>query len=113
MTALCVISIVGWLAAAADTIVAHVRRSGIPAAPAGALYLATDANTNSTFNGNAFSIDGNDWNMNNTAGTAAAIPGARLELIDGMGHDMPRQVWPRLVDLITENAERAATPAAG
>ncbi len=57
------------------TIVAHVRRSGIPAAPAGALYLATDNNTNSTFNGNAFSIDGNDWNMNNTAGTAAAIPG--------------------------------------
>jgi len=45
--------------------------------------------------------------------TAAAIPGARLELIDGMGHDMPRQVWPRLVDLITENAERAPTPAAG
>src|SRR5215217_6448282 len=39
--------------------------------------------------------------------TAAAIPGARLELIEGMGHDMPRPVWPRLVDLIVENAERA------
>jgi pimeloyl-ACP methyl ester carboxylesterase len=45
--------------------------------------------------------------------TAAAIPGARLELIEGMGHDMPRQVWPRLVDLIVENAERAVAPAAG
>jgi pimeloyl-ACP methyl ester carboxylesterase len=39
--------------------------------------------------------------------TAAAIPGARLELIDGMGHDLPRELWPRLVDLISENADRA------
>jgi pimeloyl-ACP methyl ester carboxylesterase len=45
--------------------------------------------------------------------TAAAIPGARLELIEGMGHDLPRQLWPRFVDLIVENAERAAAPAAG
>jgi pimeloyl-ACP methyl ester carboxylesterase len=45
--------------------------------------------------------------------TAAAIPGARLELIEGMGHDMPRQLWPRFVDLITENAERAGARAAG
>jgi pimeloyl-ACP methyl ester carboxylesterase len=39
--------------------------------------------------------------------TAAAIPGARLELISGMGHDLPRQLWPRFVDLIAENAARA------
>jgi pimeloyl-ACP methyl ester carboxylesterase len=39
--------------------------------------------------------------------TAAAIPGARSELIEGMGHDMPRQLWPRLVELIVETAERA------
>jgi pimeloyl-ACP methyl ester carboxylesterase len=45
--------------------------------------------------------------------TAAAIPGARLELIDGMGHDLPAQLWPRFVELITENAERAAAQAAG
>ena len=45
--------------------------------------------------------------------TAAAIPGARLDLIEGMGHDMPPAVWPRLVDLIVENAERAGAPAAG
>ncbi len=32
--------------------------------------------------------------------TAAAIPGAELLAIDGMGHDMPRAVWPRLVDAI-------------
>jgi pimeloyl-ACP methyl ester carboxylesterase len=41
--------------------------------------------------------------------TAAAIPGARLELIEGMGHDLPRELWPRFVDLIAENAERAHT----
>ena len=41
--------------------------------------------------------------------TAAAIPGARLELIEGMGHDLPRELWPRFVDLIVENAERART----
>jgi pimeloyl-ACP methyl ester carboxylesterase len=39
--------------------------------------------------------------------TAAAIPGARLELIEGMGHDLPRELWPRFVDLIVENAARA------
>ncbi len=39
--------------------------------------------------------------------TAAAIPGAELELIEGMGHDLPRVLWPRFVDLIVANAERA------
>jgi pimeloyl-ACP methyl ester carboxylesterase len=34
--------------------------------------------------------------------TAAAIPGARLLLIEGMGHDMPREAWPRIVDTISE-----------
>jgi pimeloyl-ACP methyl ester carboxylesterase len=38
--------------------------------------------------------------------TAKAIPGSKLVLIDGMGHDMPRGVWPRLVDLIAEHAAR-------
>ena len=47
--------------------------------------------------------------------TAAAIPGAKLELIEGMGHDLPRELWPRYVDLIVENAERAgnADPVRG
>ena len=39
--------------------------------------------------------------------TASAVPGARLLLIDGMGHDLPRGAWPRIVDGIAENAERA------
>ena len=41
--------------------------------------------------------------------TAAAIPGAELVLIEGMGHDLPRPLWPRFVDLIVANAERART----
>jgi pimeloyl-ACP methyl ester carboxylesterase len=46
--------------------------------------------------------------------TAKAIPGARLVTIDGMGHDLPRGAWPRIIDAIAENAARAgaATPAA-
>ncbi len=39
--------------------------------------------------------------------TAAAIPGAKLVLIEGMGHDLPRVLWPRLIDLIVANAGRA------
>jgi pimeloyl-ACP methyl ester carboxylesterase len=40
--------------------------------------------------------------------TARAIPGARLLLIEGMGHDLPREAWPRIIDAIVENAARAA-----
>jgi pimeloyl-ACP methyl ester carboxylesterase len=40
--------------------------------------------------------------------TARAIPGARLELIDGMGHDLPRGVWPRLIAAIEQTVARAA-----
>ena len=37
---------------------------------------------------------------------AAKIPGASLELIDGMGHDMPAALWPRLVESIVAVAQR-------
>ncbi|MGY1809297.1 alpha/beta hydrolase [Blastococcus sp. SYSU D00669] len=40
--------------------------------------------------------------------TADAIPGARLELIAGMGHDLPPGAWPRLVEVLTANARRNA-----
>ncbi len=36
--------------------------------------------------------------------TAEAVPGAALLEIEGMGHDLPRQVWPRLVDAIAKHA---------
>ena len=34
---------------------------------------------------------------------AELIPGARFELIEGMGHDYPPQLWERWVDLVTEH----------
>ena len=43
--------------------------------------------------------------------TARAIPGARLLKIEGMGHDLPRGAWPRLIDAIVENTRRAGAPA--
>jgi pimeloyl-ACP methyl ester carboxylesterase len=39
--------------------------------------------------------------------TARVIPGARLLMIDGMGHDLPRGAWDRIIDAIVENAARA------
>lgn len=42
--------------------------------------------------------------------TSEAIPGSRLLLIPGMGHDLPTPLWPRLIDEITTNARRDAIP---
>jgi len=42
--------------------------------------------------------------------TARAIPGAELVALPGMGHNLPRELWPRLTDALTKNAERAAAP---
>jgi pimeloyl-ACP methyl ester carboxylesterase len=39
--------------------------------------------------------------------TARALPAARLRLIPGMGHELPRAVWPTLIDEIAELATRA------
>jgi pimeloyl-ACP methyl ester carboxylesterase len=44
--------------------------------------------------------------------TAEAIPDARLIAIPGMGHDLPRQVWPQLVDAVAETAARASAAQA-
>ena len=41
---------------------------------------------------------------------AAAVPGARLVEFEGMGHALPRRVWPQGLDAIEEIA-RQATPA--
>jgi pimeloyl-ACP methyl ester carboxylesterase len=40
-------------------------------------------------------------NPSGGAATARAIPGARLETIVGMGHDLPVGAWDRVLDLIT------------
>jgi pimeloyl-ACP methyl ester carboxylesterase len=43
--------------------------------------------------------------------TARAIPGADLDIVPGMGHDLPRAVWPRVVTGITRIADRAEVTA--
>lgn len=42
--------------------------------------------------------------------TARTIPGSELLLIPGMGHDMPRALWPVLIDGIVRTAKRAQPP---
>ncbi|HEY2436739.1 MAG TPA: alpha/beta hydrolase [Solirubrobacteraceae bacterium] len=40
---------------------------------------------------------------------AAAVPGARLLEVAGMGHDVPRRVWPEVADAIGELSRAATT----
>jgi pimeloyl-ACP methyl ester carboxylesterase len=44
--------------------------------------------------------------------TAASIPGAKLLMIDGMGHALPLPMWPQIIDAITTHAKGAAAKAA-
>jgi pimeloyl-ACP methyl ester carboxylesterase len=39
--------------------------------------------------------------------TARAIPGARLMKVEGMGHDLPRPLWPELIEAIAAHAAQA------
>ena len=39
--------------------------------------------------------------------TAQHIPGARLQVIDGMGHDFPEALMPRLATLVADHCEHA------
>jgi pimeloyl-ACP methyl ester carboxylesterase len=39
--------------------------------------------------------------------TAAAVPGAELVTFAGMGHDLPRELWPQFIDAIVRNTARA------
>jgi pimeloyl-ACP methyl ester carboxylesterase len=39
--------------------------------------------------------------------TARAIPGARLHLIEGMGHDLPREIWPIFAEEFAGTAAKA------
>jgi pimeloyl-ACP methyl ester carboxylesterase len=38
--------------------------------------------------------------------TAEVVPGAELLMIDGMGHDLPRALWPQFVDAVAGHAAR-------
>jgi pimeloyl-ACP methyl ester carboxylesterase len=43
--------------------------------------------------------------------TAASIPGARLLMIEGMGHAIPIPMWPEIVDAIDKHAHAASAKA--
>ncbi len=40
--------------------------------------------------------------------TAAAVPDARLMMVEGMGHDFPAPLWSKIVEAIVDNAGRPA-----
>jgi len=44
--------------------------------------------------------------------TAESIPGAKLLLIDGMGHALPMRFWPEIIRAIDKHAHGAAAQAA-
>src|SRR4051795_13264739 len=46
-------------------------------------------------------------NVSGGRATATAIPGAELLVVDGMGHDLPRAIWPEVTDRIADRVERA------
>jgi pimeloyl-ACP methyl ester carboxylesterase len=43
--------------------------------------------------------------------TADAISGAKLVMVEGMAHDLPRGAWPQIIEAILENIARAAPVA--
>ena len=44
--------------------------------------------------------------------TAASIPGAKLLMIEGMGHALPIRMWPPIIDAIAKHAHGATAKAA-
>lgn len=45
--------------------------------------------------------------------TAENIKGSKLDIIEGMGHDLPRQLIPRFTQLILDNCQSATMATAG
>ena len=46
-------------------------------------------------------------NVSGGRATAAAIPNAELVILPGMGHDLPRELWPQIIDIIARTAQRS------
>jgi pimeloyl-ACP methyl ester carboxylesterase len=44
--------------------------------------------------------------------TAASIPGAKLMIVQGMGHAIPMPMWPQIIDAIDKHAHEASARAA-
>src|SRR5207249_3497890 len=58
-----------------NVVVANLTRSNIPSTAPGAIYLVNDSQTNATFNGDAFTVDGNDHKYTGGMGTAPPVTG--------------------------------------
>ena len=58
-----------------NVVVANLTRSNIPSTAPGAIYLVNDSPTNATFDGDAFTVDGNDHKYTGGMGTAPPVPG--------------------------------------
>ena len=39
--------------------------------------------------------------------TAEHIAGSQLEIIDGLGHNLPTEIWPQVIGLMAEHAKRS------
>lgn len=50
-------------------------------------------------------------NVSGGRATAAAIPDAELMVLPGMGHDLPRELWPQIIDAIVATTARASRPS--
>jgi len=55
--------------------VANVMRSNIPSAAPGAIYLATDATTNTVFHGGILAVTGSDHDCAGGPGSGSPVPG--------------------------------------
>jgi pimeloyl-ACP methyl ester carboxylesterase len=57
-------------------------------------------------------VHGSDDRLVDPSGSraiASAVPDARLEIVEGMGHGIPPEAWPQLVAAIRRNADRATS----
>ena len=41
--------------------------------------------------------------------TAETIPGAEILIIDGMGHSLPKDAWPQIVDAIAKHTGKVTS----
>jgi len=102
-----------------NVVVANVLRSVIPLAAPGAIYLATDQQTNATFKGDSFLIDGNDHNMDGSSGPAPPVPGLstrndanRLEALNSLNTGARLGSWTTSAasGSLSRRSPRASSP---